>query len=956
MKVSSEILNNERERLTIKTEALGELYEKSTDDLKTAMEGSVVEKEELQKVLDEKNKLLESFQEEVLALENKVVSLSEKIKNPKRMKMKVIRREEKIKSLTESFQMKQVLLEDCDKKLTEMVAEASVFGQERRRLMLHSNYLKKKFAKAYPTTASSEATAAEEIDLLNQKVNNLETENKELQELGAIMNREDVVCFQNGRYTDELRMCVMELLRQNIAMRNIGPVITTVIKSLTGRSLNREPSKTLACQILKEANYVAKAHVAKCMMEGSDGVTGNCLSSDGTTKFHQKYQSFQITTVSGKTLSIGMKDLAGGDAAEAMASFNHTVADIAETMASSGDVGHLICSLKNTMSDKCSVNHVFNAQLKALRTTLLPQVMECWEDFTEAQREDVEDMGHFFCRMHILVNMALESDKTLSQLEEITLPDKIHTFAYPQSGESGAGRLVRTAVKALHPRGCEQSGAAADFLAFLQEKERLLMLVPYKGNRFNILFYNAAAVYYHRQDIQQFLESLPSRNRLLSAVLEDTMCKGYVAGVRALGLLDKFVTGPYWRKLNSCANILAFNEPLNILRLKLEELANDSSPLLDGTFKLFQDVDVHIDAMYDRLLIPDATDATTHTYLEALMHSLLLILERQAEDQLPGGKHHDPSDGLKRAAANVPTTNIISERDFGSLDMLLRMKPAASTHGLESLIMWTNNKTGDWFRKLTKVERDLLMDKARKNKGIINRFKAREEEVKQSRMEHLKKKQQSKKDKEDKQYSKRVNIAQAVEGKRICYAEGDVDTIMAGLSEKEASTELHLQLQYHQHVLKSKGERRLFAKSHKGCMLTAQELKVNLVEVISNNVCDDIPVVVVSEEPDAKAYSDLKAVLIARREKDRDSRLISKEKQKLSGLMADPESLAGKRVKHKCESADGVEWFSGKVRELVEMKDNVMRVEYNLVYDEYPGEVWTFNLLQDLKNGDLIIY
>lgn len=86
-------------------------------------------------------------------------------------------------------------------------------------------------------------------------------------------------------------------------------------------------------------------------------------------------------------------------------------------------------------------------------------------------------------------------------------------------------------------------------------------------------------------------------------------------------MLDKFVTGPYWRKLNACSNILAFNEPLNILRIKLEALAVDSASLLDGTFKRFEDIEIHIDALNDRLLTPDETDATTQTYLEALMQS-----------------------------------------------------------------------------------------------------------------------------------------------------------------------------------------------------------------------------------------------------------------------------------------------------------------------------------------------
>lgn len=283
---------------------------------------------------------------------------------------------------------------------------------------------------------------------------------------------------------------------------------------------------------------------------------------------------------------------------------------------------------------------------------------------------------------------------------------------------------MRTAVTALHPRGCEQSGAAADFQAYLQDKERVLMLTTNKGNRFNILFYNSAALYYHLGDISGFLQSLPSRNRLLNAVLEDLGSESYKAGVLALGLLDKFITGPYWRKLNKAKNILALNQPLLQLKEKLEGLAQDSSPLLDGNFKLYDDIDIHMDLLYDALLKPDPTDASTQVYLEAVMHGLLLILERQAEEQLPGGCHYQPSQKLLLAADNVPTTNIVSERDFGSLDMLLKMKPAASTLGLESLIMWSNNKMADWVKHLTTVERSDIFERARKDKNLENRFKS----------------------------------------------------------------------------------------------------------------------------------------------------------------------------------------------------------------------------------------
>ena len=37
------------------------------------------------------------------------------------------------------------------------------------------------------------------------------------------------------------------------------------------------------------------------------------------------------------------------------------------------------------------------------------------------------------------------------------------------------------------------------------------------------------------------------------------------------------------------------------------------------------------------------------------------------------------------------------------------------------------------------------------------------------------------------------------------------------------------------------------------------------------------------------------------------------------------------------------------------MKTNTLKTEYNVEYDEEPGEIWFFPLLTDMKNGDLIV-
>ena len=103
----------------------------------------------------------------------------------------------------------------------------------------------------------------------------------------------------------------------------------------------------------------------------------------------------------------------------------------------------------------------------------------------------------------------------------------------------------------------------------------------------------------------------------------------------------------------------------------------------------------------------------TQMTLELLSHGILLILDRQAKDQLPTGKYADPSPELIEQTKSVPKTNTVSERDFGSLDLLLKMKPAASTVCFETIILWSNNKTSDWLNKLDPDEKKYILDRAR---------------------------------------------------------------------------------------------------------------------------------------------------------------------------------------------------------------------------------------------------
>lgn len=74
--------------------------------------------------------------------------------------------------------------------------------------------------------------------------------------------------FENGRYCDEVRETIMELLSLNVSMNKVNEVIHTVIQKLTKKSVGRLPSNAVKSRLLLEARHLAHVQVAEVMLEG----------------------------------------------------------------------------------------------------------------------------------------------------------------------------------------------------------------------------------------------------------------------------------------------------------------------------------------------------------------------------------------------------------------------------------------------------------------------------------------------------------------------------------------------------------------------------------------------------------------------------------------------------------------------------------------------------------------
>jgi E1A/CREB-binding protein len=125
------------------------------------------------------------------------------------------------------------------------------------------------------------------------------------------------------------------------------------------------------------------------------------------------------------------------------------------------------------------------------------------------------------------------------------------------------------------------------------------------------------------------------------------------------------------------------------MKITLEAWAKDASSILSGDNMFSEDiVKVNKDCVYDCLIAPSDNpllESYTQMALEICCGGMPIILERQAKDQLPGGKYLALDLDTVSLLKSVPTINTISERDFAQLDMLMRIKPSASTTTYEAI-------------------------------------------------------------------------------------------------------------------------------------------------------------------------------------------------------------------------------------------------------------------------------
>ena len=249
--------------------------------------------------------------------------------------------------------------------------------------------------------------------------------------------------------------------------------------------------------------------------------------------------------------------------------------------------------------------------------------------------------------------------------------------------------------------------------------------------------------------MQKFIESVHGKeaNRLLKAVLHDLKNPLYIAACRALGLLDKIITGPLWRKIqDSSVSVLDMGPVYCEFLENCDSWGIDAQCFVEGSAVLETANRIHVDDVWRELIADDESNAATQELLQLLFKAFSITIHRLLFDHLPGGKFHSTvTDAtLIQETASVPTTNIAPERDFAVLDRVLREKPNATIIALESLILFAHNKTSKWLDEQGIDEREKIFKAARMlAPSFKEKFKKRQLEIQRQNEDRLHKKQQA---------------------------------------------------------------------------------------------------------------------------------------------------------------------------------------------------------------------
>jgi len=180
-------------------------------------------------------------------------------------------------------------------------------------------YWKKRVAEIVTQQSTTKKSHIHRIEQLKKELYFLELDNVEMAEtLESVLTDTKIHAFEGGKYTNDVRACIYELLSLNVGVRNIAPIIRCVLKCLVHKSVTCLPSYGLTCQMILESLTLAQAQLGDELSHTPGFMT---LQTDGTTKFGEHFSAYDIRTEEAITYTLGIRHIFSGSAQNTLESF-----------------------------------------------------------------------------------------------------------------------------------------------------------------------------------------------------------------------------------------------------------------------------------------------------------------------------------------------------------------------------------------------------------------------------------------------------------------------------------------------------------------------------------------------------------------------------------------------------------------------------------------------------------
>ena len=737
---------------------------------------------------------------------------------PRNFNKRINRQKQINKELSSKIKLLSCAVSTLEKENVKLKKDLDIACIDKTKLSKSNSYLKTKINKVTENTTTNKNVAEPKLLELHDYIAFLENHEGVLEERVEELSSQKLSFFQNKKYTNKIRSVYEDLLCFGVSSRNVEKVVRIVLEKLAGITYDRLPKATFSKDMLYEARALAQFQVAS-ELKCSDA--DFCLQSDGTSKKGHSYMTYDASKKSGEVFVLGLREVGSGDAQAQLDLLKEVVGDISDASSKSNFSDTFFASIKNLMSDRCYTQKKFNKLLIDYRNTVLPKVKSNWELLSESEKSKHLNVNEYFCGLHFIVALADTAEACLKLWEGVVFPDpkKVGSLNHGSysNGESGPLRLIRSVCKLVQERGCEKSGRMVSFSTFMKETNQMdtLPLYPFLGNRFNILFLNGARVFYLYPFLVDFLNNLALDNKLMSAVYHDLQVLHFRVACQALGLIDKYVTGPLWRMMVKEKEVLNMSKHYQKMYTFFNDCFLDATPFLEGRNSLFPDLVREDDRLASLLCFDYGPNVKLmlKQCIELIFGGSVSISKKMLEDHLHGGKYASPDESLCKESVSVPTTNANPERDFGMLDRFMKLKPKALDIVYEGIIMFTANNTRNWRDSLPKEQFDIAMDFARESKKLQKEvYFKRKMMIHVTRAERLGKNMEERRRKEMNLVLEKERLAKEIEkvGGLWCSKEAAENYLKKLKTEKEKKSVLKIQLGFRQKVLGVDCDKSLF--------------------------------------------------------------------------------------------------------------------------------------------------